>query len=174
METKEERLQRLYENAYKIVINCIGEDRVKEKAKKIIRVEIDKKAKTRNGRCSYRNGSCIIGISDYMFETNDFEIMTTLIHEILHTFKDTKGHDYMWKWYAKQISDNTEYQITRCRTILSVEKKYKYEITCEHCGKIYNRHRIEYNKWTNHYYRCGKCKHNKFRIVDLDKTEIIL
>lgn len=174
METKQERLQRLYESAYDLVKDVIGKDRVKEQARKIIGVEIDKKAKTRNGQCRYKNGNCIIGISDYMFECSDVEIMTTLIHEILHTFKDTKGHDYKWKWYAKKITDNTEYTITRCRYVVGHTTQYKYEITCENCGKIYHRHRIQYDNWYNHYYRCGKCKSSDFRIVDLEKAETIL
>lgn len=173
-ETKEERLKRLYNNAYNIVKECIGEDVVNQKARKVIAVEIDKKAKTRHGQCRYKHGECVIGISDYMFETNDYEIITTLIHEILHTFTDTRGHDYKWQWYANKINKQTEYNITRCRTIIGHTQQYKYEITCENCGKIYHRHRIEYDKWTNGYYLCGKCKCSQFRIVDLDKTETIL
>lgn len=172
-ETKEERLKRLYKNAYDIVIQCIGEDVVKQQARKVDDVVIDR-AKRRNGECRYIYGRCVIGISNHMFETNDYEITTTLIHEILHTFKDTRGHDYKWKWYANKINEQTDYNITRCRTIVGHTKQYKYEITCENCGHIYRRYRISYDDWARGYYRCGKCKCDKFRIVDLDKQETIL
>ena len=33
-------------------------------------------------------------------------IKDTLIHEMLHTLQDTKGHDTKWKWYADRVNHN--------------------------------------------------------------------
>ena len=115
-----ERLEKNYNIAFSIIENVIGKDRVKEKIRNIEKVGISPNAKRRHGVCKIRGNSCIIEVSKHLFNFEDKEMITTLIHEILHTFKDTKGHGEMWQWYANQITNNTEYKITRTRIKLNI------------------------------------------------------
>ena len=62
---------------------------------------INYKAKNRLGQCVKKRD---INISSWLLEIGlDHDIKNTIIHEILHTFKDTKGHGEQWKKYAKII-----------------------------------------------------------------------
>lgn len=141
----EQRLMKNYNIALDIVKNVIGEKETKQLMRKVEKIGISPRATSRHGVCKYHNGKCTIEISKKMFNFEDDEMITTLIHEILHTFKDTKGHNYKWKWYANKITNNTKYTITRTRNINGDERaeiKYNWKITCLGCGCVWKQQKM--------------------------------
>ncbi len=178
MKITDERLEKNYNTALNIVYNVIGKNEVKKLMRKVVEVKISPRAVRRHGVCRYENGNCIIEVSKHLFRVDDKEMINTLIHEILHTFKDTKGHNYKWKWYAKKISDNTEYKIERTGTseALTIDD-YNYLITCVKCGNKIKRHRISQrfiNSCSKKSCYCTKCHGQDFKIIDLKDNRIIL
>ena len=87
-------------------------------------VTISKRAVRRRG-CVKRLNSrdVLISISEYMLILPQQELLTTIVHEILHCFKDSKGHEGQWKWRAAKLKETTGLNITRVRTI---ENEYQY------------------------------------------------
>lgn len=142
-----------------------------------IRYEIDTRSKRRFGLCEKKS---IIKISDFLFEFSDNDIKDTIIHEMLHTLKDTKGHDTKWKWYANKVNKNyPQYNISRLGSIKNLATtedellkvmNYKYKEVCNGCGNSsykykmsdYTRHLLE-----NGGYRCRKCGCSVFSVIDL-------
>ncbi len=178
MKITDERLERNYNTALDIVYNVIGKKEVKKLMRKVVEVKISPRAVRRHGVCRYENGNCIIEVSKHLFRVDDKEMINTLIHEILHTFKDTKGHNYKWKWYAKRISDNTEYKIERTGTseALTIDD-YNYLITCVKCGNKIKRCRISQrfiNSCSKKYCYCRQCHGQDFKIIDLKENKVIL
>lgn len=178
MEITDSRLEKNYNTALDIVKSVIGEKEVKQLMRKVIEVKISPRAKHRHGLCRYVNGNCIIEVSKYLFRVDDKEMINTLIHEILHTFKDTKGHNYRWKWYARRISDNTEYKIERTgkKETLTIND-YNYLITCVKCGNRNKRLRLSQSSislFSNNRCYCTKCYGRDFKIVNLKENKIIL
>jgi len=178
MKITDKRLEKNYNTALNIVYNVIGKNEVKKLMRKVIEVKISPRAVRRLGVCKYENGNCIIEVSKHLFRVDDKEMINTLIHEILHTFKDTKGHNYKWKWYAKRISDNTEYKIERTGTseALTIDD-YNYLITCVKCGSKIKRHKISKRLITSCSHNscyCTRCNGRDFKIVDLKENKVIL
>lgn len=145
-------------------------------------------ATTRLGQCVNKSS---INISKWLLEIgNDTEIKNTIIHEILHTFKDTKGHGEQWKKYAKIINDFGKYNITRTTSItkimqnngVNIEKQREmlnknYEITCLQCGETWYFNKICGK--TLYYYKNNKmthksCKGKHFKVVDLKNNKVLI
>lgn len=179
MRIDNERLEKNYNTALEIVYTVIGKAEVKKLMRKVVDVKISPRAIRRHGICRYENGNCIIEVSKHLFRTDDNdEMINTLIHEILHTFKDTKGHNYKWKWYARRISDNTKYKIERTGTseALTIDD-YNYLITCVKCGNKNKRLRLSQrsiNLFSHNRCYCTLCHGRDFKIVDLKENKIIL
>lgn len=171
------RLEKNYNIALGIVKDVIGEDVTKKQMRKVLAVKISPRAKHQLGVCKYKNNACIIEVSKCLFN-DDKEMINTLIHEILHTFKDTKGHNYRWKWYANKISNNTEYKIERTRkTELLTIDDYNYLITCVKCGNKSKRLRLSQraiNLFSHNRRRCIYCHGQDFKIVNLKENKVIL
>lgn len=171
--TEQERLKNNYQIALKTVKDVIGTDKVKSLMRPVFSVSISPRAKRRHGCCKYVGNGCIIEVSKHLFQCGDHEMIDTLIHEILHTFKDTRGHDYKWEYYANKISDNTSYSITRTKSVVGVDRGWKYTITCEKCGKVFHCYRLsKYKKYglLNGGYACPKCKGTVFSIEEVNKN----
>ena len=146
---------------------------------------INYKAKSRLGQCV---GKRDIDISSWLLEIgSDHDIKNTIIHEILHTFKDTIGHKAKWQYYAGYVNSRTDYHITRTTSIDNIyaraneirptkEIHYKWEITCMKCGKVFRRQRID-TRVLNDFKRGNRvhkyCGGNDFKIVDLNSGEKI-
>ena len=147
---------------------------------------------TINYRAKNRLGQCVdkrdINISSWLLEIGlDHDIKNTIIHEILHTFKDTIGHKAKWQYYARYVSNRTDYHITRTTSIDGVyaranktrprrEVSYKYEITCEKCGRVFYRQKM--TKRTFESFTQGTMIHNHcgghdFKIVDIKNCEVL-
>ena len=180
-ETLEQKLKRLAEESEK-ELREIG---LGDKLKKNITYEVNKRAKKRLGQCCNKKN---INISSWLLEIGiDKDIKNTIIHEILHTFDDTKGHDYKWKYYASYVNKRTNYNISRLANVYQIynnsgrvrpmeHKHYKWEITCTKCGKVWKWQRLtqkglnDFIEGNRYHKRCGG---RDFRIVDLDKCEEI-
>lgn len=146
---------------------------------------INYKAKNRLGQCVDKRD---INISSWLLEIGlDHDIKNTIIHEILHTFKDTIGHKAKWQYYANYVNNRTDYHITRTTSINKIYEKankvrptreihYKWEITCTKCGKVFYRQRMT-TRVLNDFTRGNRvhkyCGGNDFRIVDLNSCEEI-
>ena len=147
---------------------------------------INYKAKKRLGQCAGNKRD--INISSWLLEIGlDHDIKNTIIHEILHTFKDTIGHKAKWQYYAGYVNNRTDYHITRTTSIDNIyarankvrprrEVGYKYEITCEKCGKVFYRQKMmkrilnSFKRGTMVHKSCGG---HDFKIVDLNSCEEI-
>ena len=156
-----------------------------DKLKSDIKYTINYKAKERLGQCCNKNS---INISSWLLEIGgDHDIKNTIIHEILHTFKDTIGHKAKWQYYANYVNNRTDYHITRTTSINKIYEKankvrptkeihYKWEITCTKCGKVFYRQRMT-TRVLNDFTRGNRvhkyCGGNDFRIVDLNTCEEI-
>ena len=141
-ETLNQKLQRLAKESEK-ELRDIGLGKM---LKDNIRYTINYRAKKRLGQCCEKQD---INISSWLLEIGlDHDIKNTIIHEILHTFKDTIGHKAKWQYYASYVNNRTNYHITRTTSINKIYEKankvrtrrevsYKYEITNEKCSKEY-------------------------------------
>ena len=180
-ETLNQKLQRLAKESEK-ELRDIG---LGDKLKSDIKYTINYKAKERLGQCCNKNS---INISSWLLEIGlDHDIKNTIIHEILHTFKDTIGHKAKWQYYARYVSNRTDYYITRTTSIDGIyaranktrprrEVSYKYEITCTKCGKVFYRQKMTtrtLDKFIEGKMIHKHCGGNDFRIVDLNSCEEI-
>ena len=147
---------------------------------------INYKAKKRLGQCAGNKRD--INISSWLLEIGlDHDIKNTIIHEILHTFKDTIGHKARWQYYAGYVNNRTDYHITRTTSIDNIyaranevrptkEIHYKWEITCTKCGKVFYRQRMTtrvLNDFTRGNRVHKQCGGHDFKIVDLNSCEEI-
>lgn len=146
---------------------------------------INYRAKQRLGQCCEKQN---INISSWLLEIgDDHDIKNTIIHEILHTFKDTIGHKAKWQYYANYVNNRTDYHITRTTSINKIYEKankvrptkeihYKWEITCTKCGKVFYRQKMAtrtLDKFIEGKMIHKHCGGNDFRIVDLNSCEEI-
>ena len=110
-ETLNQKLQRLAKESEK-ELRDIGLGKM---IPKNLNFTINYKAKNRLGQCVDKRD---INISSWLLEIGlDHDIKDTIIHEILHTFKDTIGHKAKWQYYARYVNNRTDYHITRLANI---------------------------------------------------------
>ena len=110
-ETLNQKLQRLAKESEK-ELRDIGLGKM---IPKNLNFTINYKAKNRLGQCVKKRD---INISSWLLEIGlDHDIKNTIIHEILHTFKDTIGHKAKWQYYARYVNNRTDYNITRTTSI---------------------------------------------------------
>lgn len=180
-ETMQQRLIRLVKESEQ-ELRGIG---LGDKIPSGVTYEVNKRAKKRFGQCCNKRN---INISSWLLEVGtDKDIKNTIIHEILHTFDDTSGHNYKWRYYADYVNARTDYDIDRLgnkyqvynhanKTIPREHTHYKWEITCTKCGHIWHWQRLTqkgldaFIEGTRYHKHCGG---NDFKIVDLDKGEMI-
>ena len=124
------------------------------------------------GLCRYRKNidSYEITISEYHLDDPKKAVMETLIHEVLHTTKDTRAHCDRWKEYVAMMNKKYGYNISRCGSskngfkLPKGKEKPKYIIKCTNCGKEYARKRMSKGVTQTENYRCGVCKGKLTRI----------
>ena len=181
METLNQKLKRLVKESEK-ELQAIG---LGDKLKSDIEYTINYKAKKRLGQCCKKQD---INISSWLLEIgDDHDIKNTIIHEILHTFKDTIGHKAKWQYYANYVNNRTDYHITRTTSINKIYEKankvrptreihYRWKITCTKCGKVFYRQRIN-TKVLNDFARGNRvhkyCGGNDFKIVDIKNCKVL-
>lgn len=121
---------------------------------KYIPIELNSRLTRALGRCVYalnpltgkRMTKKIELQTDFYFsQVDDSAIISTLIHEYLHSIFPYDGHIGDWKKYADLISQTSEYEIKRVNHydefIQDKLTKYKYEVFCPVCGKVMRRYK---------------------------------
>lgn len=180
-ETLNQKLQRLAKESEK-ELRDIGLGKM---IPKNLNFTINYRAKQRLGQCCEKRN---INISSWLLEIGlDHDIKNTIIHEILHTFKDTIGHKAKWQYYANYVNNRTDYHITRTTSIDNIyarankvrprrEIHYKWEITCEKCGRVFYRQRIDtrtLDKFIEGKMTHRHCGGHDFKIVDIKNCKIL-
>lgn len=130
------------------------------------------KAKSYFGQCRYRQGQDAyeITISEYHLANGYDAVMETMVHEVLHVGKGSRGHDKTWKKYVAMVNREYGYNISRCGssdngyTLAVAEKSINYIIQCTGCNQTINR--TKKSKLITHTenYRCGRCRSKLKRI----------
>lgn len=123
------------------------------------------------GKCWHKyDGTHRIEISGRLMseELDDLALMTTMIHEILHTVKGCNNHGVNWKNAAGKImAKYPEYNITRCTSSeekgIDVMETYKYVLKCTKCGALHGSTRMSKSVKHPEFYRC-KCKGELIRV----------
>ena len=135
---------------------------------KVVRFEINTRAKKRWGQCKKTAQGYIININvDLLDERNDINgLKNTIIHELLHTCKGCMNHGSEWKRLADKVNRHYGYGVTRCsnadekgvnyrrETVRRAQPEYKYAIRCECCGHIYKRSKLTKTIQHPENYRC--------------------
>ena len=90
------------------------------------------------------------------------QIKNTLMHELIHSLKNTKGHTGKWKQVANLVNNKYGYHITRVA---------KSPIVCKDCGQSYKYKRITnlirlLQNNQSHRYFCSKCKSKAFELIE--------
>ena len=144
------------------------------KIPKEISFNINFKAKNFLGVC--RNKKKIEITSWLLTYGTDKQIKNTIMHEIIHTFKDTVGHQKSWKRYAQTINTKLGYSISVRSSIREIYneanaqddyfKRYRYKIVCKKCGKTMYYMRLKKYYFYNQM-RHTSCGGNDFEIYDL-------
>ena len=180
-ETLNQKLQRLAKESEK-ELRDVGLGKM---LKDNIRYTINYRAKKRLGQCCEKQD---INISSWLLEIgDDHDIKNTIIHEILHTFEDTIGHKAKWQYYANYVNNRTDYHITRLANVDGIyaranktrprrEVSYKYEITCEKCGKVFYRQKMTkriFNSFTQGTMIHKSCGGHDLKIVDIKNCEVL-
>ena len=184
METTSQKLNRLANESMQELIEMGFEEKLKNNN---ISFTISN-AKRRLGQCVDKK---YINISKWLLEiASDKEIKNTIIHEIIHTFEDTKGHNYKWKQYANKVNSFGVYNITRLANVQEIMNNnginseqtkdilnYRYEIKCKKCGTVYYKRRIMDNtmlQYKNHCRIHTRCGGKDFIVKDLKTNKIIV
>lgn len=146
-----------------------------------ITIQLDDLGKRTFGRCKNKKD---IFISYWAFDNlSRDKIKNTLIHELLHTLKNTNGHCRQWKYYARVMNNEYGYNIqikgnireefmnaNKTETEMLNAMGYKYRITCKGCGNKSYRHKMG-DRITSYYhkgyYTCRKCRSTEFKIEDV-------
>ena len=127
---------------------------------------------TRRWGCCKKSGpdAYEISISSRLLQ-DDVEIQAvkdTIMHELLHTVKGTKGHTGLWLKLAAQVNQRLpQYHIQRTA---SYEEKgiepvpARYLLRCTHCGRDFSRQKMSNLVRAPQNYRCGACGHPLERI----------
>ena len=116
---------------------------------------INNRATGRWGQCRKRNGRYSINISSVLLNenSNEKDLINTVIHELIHTCPDCMNHGNTWKTYANKVNRKYGYDISRTNRgddnsakIMMENKitKSKYVCYCEKCGTEFY-----YQRWCN-------------------------
>lgn len=157
---------------------------------------VNTRAKSRFGQCTYNrktNQYSIEICSDLVDdECNVLALRETIFHELIHTLPNCMNHGVEFKKYADMI--NKRYYVNIKRTSTD-EEKYgriyaqkvadrraqskkppkKYELFCEHCGKIRaSKECSRMPKWYAHTerYKCSVCGGKLEKVVGNYTLEI--
>lgn len=129
-------------------------------------ISINHRAKSRFACC--RQTKLIVGysytieVSDLLFQCRERDIREILAHEVLHTCKGCQNHGVRWKAYAEKMNKRYGYHIKRTATYEELglagsysQKNIKYRVTCQSCGKIFERQRKSKLVTNTKQYRCS-------------------
>ena len=151
-----------------IAKECMAElDAIGIKYGKVVKFEINTRAKKRWGQCKKVPGGYSINISASLLKesTPIDSLKNTVIHELLHTCKNAYNHKAEWKRLAAKVNSHYGYNIKRISSTeeKGVEKeevqprKIKHKFVCKGCGMEVLR--VKESRFTKNYdwYTCGRC-----------------
>lgn len=126
-------------------------------------VTVNGRCSNRCGMCRYRGRSVDIEISKFMLSLPREEALSTMIHELLHAFRDSKGHTGKWARRASVLSRNTGLDITRLHDLTGFnlpEKKHVYKKTiilkCDSCDYTIIKHKeSRITRYPDHFRHTG-------------------
>jgi predicted SprT family Zn-dependent metalloprotease len=157
-------LNEIYKKGRAIVEECCG-----PVIGNIFVVKTNSRAMARWGRCDYHRGynTYSIQISKRILadEVPYEAVLSTMIHEILHTCQGAEGHGAVWQQYARQVMrKHPELKITRTTPASAfglgeeqAEFRQKYAIKCEKCGMTHYSSKLSRSIQHPERYRCGHC-----------------
>ena len=133
------RLQELFHEAIRIV------EEMGFPLEKIDRTcQINKRYSSRWGTCYHnsRTGNRV-EVSQQLLKSGEKNIMTTLIHEVLHATEGCHNHGALWKSRAEKINRKYGYNIKRCTS--AEEKGFSKDEIVEKCNYVYRCKKMWWN-----------------------------
>ena len=143
---------------------------------------VNYRAKSRWGQCRAKkyngriyNFSININADLLKSEESHNGLVSTVIHELIHTCPNCMKHTGEWKMLADKVNAAYGYRgisITRCKSAEDLGVKelpafqvYKYAVVCEDCGGV-----ARYKKMTKvvqnpERYFCGKCHTSHLHVI---------
>lgn len=115
---------------------------------------VNTRAKKRYGQCKRINGEFFININSDLLrdECPILSLRETIFHELIHTLPKCWNHGDEFTRIAEIVNRRYHTNVTRCSTYdekygyvlaekireenKSKKQKVKYELFCEHCGKV--------------------------------------
>lgn len=140
----------------------------------IVEWKINRRSKMCWGQCTKkRNGECSIQISSRLLEDDRISMKDckdTIIHEILHSCPECKGHTGKWKEYASIMNERYGYNIKRVtrgeekgvenyQSTRTLEPKYYFR--CKVCGSmVVKKRKCKFTRYYKNYIclRCGSIR----------------
>ncbi len=103
-------------------------------------VQINTRAKTRFGRCSFKGQEYQIELSSRLLDAPERSCRQTIAHELIHTCPDCMNHGNRFRYYAEKMNQKYGYHISRANSPeeMGVEdnrKDARYIVECRQCGK---------------------------------------
>lgn len=137
---------------------------------RIVKFEVNTRAKKRWGQCKRTPEGYYININSVLLDERNSEngLMETIIHEILHTCNGCMNHGAEWQRLAEEVNRVYGYKVKRTN---SAEEKgmdmalvtdmykiaYKYALECTNCHHVYQYARAGKVVKNPSRYRCGYC-----------------
>ena len=172
----EERIERNLTEVIHTLVDVIGKERFENCGNGPILLGTFKTPKRAYGLCQRNTNYSVIKLNENLVKCSDEVIRQVLMHELLHTLKDTHGHGKQWQYYAKKISDNTDYKISTCGYIKECNLGFRYFLHCPSCGDIHGFFRL--SSKLKKTIEAGSCTCNICRstcsLVDAETHETIL
>lgn len=137
---------------------------------KILRWEVNTRAKSRWGQCRTVPGGYSININSILLDDRNDEkgLKETILHELLHSCKGCMNHGDNWKRMARKVNQAYGYNIKRTDSVSDKgvqsetmlprkAREVNYKVICLDCGKIYTRAKASKLITHTNCYRCGCC-----------------
>lgn len=153
-----ERLQELFEMAIQMVKDVeIELEPINDK------VLINTRKSSDWGYCLYRRDKNYIYVCQNLLYVSEHDIMTTLLHEVLHSTPGCHNHGSLWKARADKVNKKYGYNIKRITSQvekgLNVEELnlHKYMVKCDKCGMVVGRNRMSNLIKDTSRFKCANC-----------------
>lgn len=136
----------------------------------ITTIKLNKRYRAKWGTCGKTDKENFkIELAQMLFEAKDKHIQETIMHEILHACKDSKGHGKVWKEYARRVNEAYGYNVKTCtsseeKELVEEPVEYKYILKCTKCGEEFGRNRFVNAVRKPQDYRCAECDGKIIRI----------
>jgi predicted SprT family Zn-dependent metalloprotease len=129
----------------------------------IMNLSINTRARKRLGCCKKEGRGYSIEISELCSGLDDKALKEIIIHELLHTCRNSMNHGPAWKYNAERVRRELGYRISSTANYekLGLDEKvksnFRYKITCINCGS--EMYRIKKSRVVAHpeAYRCSRC-----------------